>query len=200
MASPISANCRISSRRRSTSRFETPKTALLMYTFSRPVRIGLKPAPRAIKPPTRPRIVIRPSSGLMSPFSIFKSVLLPEPFGPIRPTHSPRRTWRSMSCNAQNSPGRRFRCGSLRPSSSVPISRTPYHMACLRLRQNFLETCETSIKHSSGIGRRLLTEGRGAARLSSEKGASRRSCEPRDAAWLFGTEPGRAKIRSGTGR
>jgi hypothetical protein len=43
---------------------------------SRPVKIGLNPAPSAISAPTLPRIVIDPASGLINPFSIFNSVVL----------------------------------------------------------------------------------------------------------------------------
>jgi hypothetical protein len=54
---------------------------------SRPVKIGLNPAPSAISAPTLPRIVIDPASGLISPFSIFKSVVFPAPLCPISPKH-----------------------------------------------------------------------------------------------------------------
>jgi hypothetical protein len=51
----------------------------------RPVKIGLNPAPSAISAPTRPRIVIVPRSGLMSPFSIFNSVMLIRAFRGVSP-------------------------------------------------------------------------------------------------------------------
>src|SRR6185437_9271739 len=75
--------------------------------FSRPLKIGLNPAPNAIKAPTRPRIVMRPLSGLIKPLSIFNSVVLPAPLWPINPKHSPRLSSKETSFTAQNSSGRR---------------------------------------------------------------------------------------------
>jgi len=77
---------------------------------SRPVRIGLNPAPSAIRAPILPRMVILPESGLINPLSIFKSVVFPAPLCPMSPRHSPRRNSKDTSCTAQNS--------SLRRSSS----------------------------------------------------------------------------------
>jgi hypothetical protein len=50
--------------------------------------------------------VIDPASGLISPLSIFNSVVLPAPLCPISPKHSPRRSSNLTSLTAQNSPSR----------------------------------------------------------------------------------------------
>src|SRR6185295_5225657 len=75
--------------------------------FSRPVRIGLNPAPSAMSAPIRPRISIRPLSGLIRPLSIFRRVVFPAPLRPIKPRHSPRLSSKETSFTAQNSSGRR---------------------------------------------------------------------------------------------
>ena len=54
--------------------------------FSRPVRSGWKPVPTSSSVPTRPRSTMRPAVGLVIRAISFSSVLLPAPFGPIRPT------------------------------------------------------------------------------------------------------------------
>ena len=49
---------------------------------------------------SRPSSAIRPRSGLTAPAMQLKSVVLPDPFGPMIPTSSPAPTVRSMSASA----------------------------------------------------------------------------------------------------
>src|SRR5687768_10554773 len=110
--------------------------------FSRPVRIGLKPAPSAMSAPVLPLSSMRPLSGLVSPFSIFSSVVLPAPFRPMTPRHSPRASSTETLSSAQNSSARSVSL-PLRPINSAAVSLSPYQSERLRSRQNFLETPST---------------------------------------------------------
>jgi len=58
-------------------------------TLSRPLNSGLKPAPSSSKAATRPAHKTRPLVGLRIPVMIWRSVLLPEPFGPSMAKTSP---------------------------------------------------------------------------------------------------------------
>ena len=53
----------------------------------------------------RPPVSAVPAVGLMIPARIRKSVVLPEPFRPTRPTASPRRIWSDTSSSATTSVG-----------------------------------------------------------------------------------------------
>ena len=57
-----------------------------------PVSSGWKPVPTSSSVATRPRSSMRPSVGSVIRASSLSSVLLPAPFGPIRPTTSPGAT------------------------------------------------------------------------------------------------------------
>src|SRR5688572_8980391 len=119
--------------------------------FSRPVRIGLNPAPSEMRAPTRPLSSMRPRSGLISPFSIFNSVVFPAPFRPMRPRHSPRASSTDTPSRAQNSSGRSpFEL--LRPTRSAAVSFNPYHRERFRSRQNFFDTPSTRSSTSALIG------------------------------------------------
>src|SRR4030095_480373 len=107
--------------------------------FSRPVRIGVNPAPSEMSDPTRPLSSMRPRSGLMSPFSIFNSVVFPAPFRPMRPRHSPRASSSDTPSTAQNSSGRRP-LELFRPTRSAAVSFNPYHSERFRSRQYFFDT------------------------------------------------------------
>ena len=109
--------------------------------FSRPVRRGLNPAPSAISAPTRPRIAMRPVSGLISPVNILSSVVFPAPLRPTIPRQSPARSSNETSRNAQNSSLRSptSLTGALNGFRSERMSLTPYHRDRLRLRQNFFD-------------------------------------------------------------
>src|SRR5579871_3913085 len=54
----------------------------------------------------RPSSVIAPSSGLSAPATRLMVVVLPEPFGPMRPTISPRRNSAEKSSTAAMPPKR----------------------------------------------------------------------------------------------
>src|SRR6185436_11519999 len=76
-------------------------------------------------------------------------VVLPAPLCPINPKHSPRLSSKLTSLTAQNSSWRRTPSVPCRlPSNSLPMSRMPYHMDLLRLRQNFLDNPSTFISVS----------------------------------------------------
>ncbi len=72
-------------------------------TFSLPVSSGWKPVPSSSIGQTRPSTLAVPWVGLSTPAMIPSKVLFPEPFGPTRPTASPRPTLNDTSLSAQNS-------------------------------------------------------------------------------------------------
>jgi len=95
---------------------------------SRPVNSGWNPAPRAISAPTRPRIVIDPASGLISPFSIFNSVMLIPAF--------PRRLtlWAAFGSLPERQPRR------LGPSPIMP--NQPQTFPPAQLKRNILKSID----------------------------------------------------------
>jgi len=64
----------------------------LMTTFSRPEISGWKPAPSSMRAETLPSTRSVPEVGLKRPATSLRSVDLPEPFAPMTPNVSPRRT------------------------------------------------------------------------------------------------------------
>ena len=66
-----------------------PRIAPFRYTFSRPVRSGLKPVPTSKSEPNLPRISMRPLVGSVMRERILSRVLLPAPLAPTMPTNSP---------------------------------------------------------------------------------------------------------------
>ena len=83
------------------SRRFIPSSAPFRKTFSRPVSSGWKPVPTSSRLPTRPRIVARPSVGVVMRVRILSSVDLPAPFLPMTPSTSPSRTSNETSRSAQ---------------------------------------------------------------------------------------------------
>ena len=92
MKSSISANSTISSNRSAISRFVSPSITPFMKMFSRPEISGWNPAPSSIRAEIRPRTCSVPVVGLVIPATSFSSVLLPEPFLPMRPIVLPGAT------------------------------------------------------------------------------------------------------------
>ena len=113
-----------------------PMIAALRKRFSRPVSCGWKPAPVAIRPAIRPRVMTVPASGRITPLISLSSVLLPEPLSPIRPTDSPCSTVKDTSLTAVN-----FSVSGSRRMDATAI--------CFRVRWycmvKFLETFSTWI-------------------------------------------------------
>jgi hypothetical protein len=106
----IPENSTISSKRASISALRMPRTAPFRKMFSRPVSSGWNPVPISSSDPTRPRMTARPSVGAVIRDRIFRSVDLPAPFAPTRPSTSPRRSSNDTSSSAQMpSWGRRSR-------------------------------------------------------------------------------------------
>ena len=64
----------------------------LITTFSRPEISGWKPAPSSMRAETLPSTRRVPEVGLKSPATSFSSVDFPDPFAPMTPNVSPRRT------------------------------------------------------------------------------------------------------------
>ena len=85
IACSSSANATISSKRVRISERRSPWIAPFRKTFSRPVKSGWKPAPSSSSEPMRPSALTRPAVGLMIPAISRSSVVLPEPFRPMRP-------------------------------------------------------------------------------------------------------------------
>src|SRR3990172_3423615 len=102
-----------------------------------------------MRPPTLPFIVILPLSGQKIPFNIFKSVLLPHPFGPISPSASPLFSSKETSSTAQNSFFLSNSERELNPTKFLPISCNPYDIECLSDLQYFFETCSALMTTSS---------------------------------------------------
>ena len=69
-----------------------PSMTPLMTTFSRPEISGWKPAPSSMRAETLPSTRREPEVGLKRPATSFSRVDLPEPFAPMTPNVSPRRT------------------------------------------------------------------------------------------------------------
>src|SRR5262245_39555993 len=103
MAFSSSANATISSKRRLISARGRPWMAPFRKTFSRPVKSRWKPAPSSSSDPIRPSLRTRPAVGLMMPAIRRRSVVLPEPLRPMRPTASPRPTCAETSRSAHTS-------------------------------------------------------------------------------------------------
>src|SRR6185436_11190569 len=68
-----------------------------------PVKSMWNPAPSSSNEPMRPSVRMRPAVGLMIPAISLKSVVLPDPLRPMRPTASPRPTSAETSRSAQTS-------------------------------------------------------------------------------------------------
>src|SRR5689334_9581613 len=73
---------------------------------------------RSSSPQRCPSTVTSPASGVLRPSQISMVVVLPAPFGPSKPKHSPRRISRSSPSTATTSPYvfRRLRIWSATPS------------------------------------------------------------------------------------
>ena len=84
-------------------RFDKPRIAPLRYTLSRPESSGWNPAPSSSSAEIFPRVVIVPASGLRILAMHFSSVLLPEPFSPMRPSVTPSGTSKLTSSKARKS-------------------------------------------------------------------------------------------------
>src|SRR5450755_4615635 len=78
------------------------------------MRCGARP------PISAPAKMIDPAVGVSVPESMLKIVLLPEPFGPIRPRISPRSTLNDTLLTAVNPPNRFIRPSTT--STTVPSS------------------------------------------------------------------------------
>src|SRR4051794_22811100 len=93
--------------------------------LSRPESCGWNPVPTSSSEPMRPRYVSWPVVGSVIRERIFRSVLLPAPLWPIRPTASPCRTPSEMSRSAQNSrtpdPERPTACFHQSPAASMML-------------------------------------------------------------------------------
>src|SRR6476620_8157214 len=74
-----------------------------MQTVATPENSGWKPAPISISEPTRPPTASVPVDGAKIPASSFRSVDLPDPFGPTIPNAWPGEMSRSTSRSAQSS-------------------------------------------------------------------------------------------------
>lgn len=70
----------------------SPSMTPLMTTFSRPEISGWKPAPSSMRAETFPSTRSVPEVGLKRPATSLRSVDFPEPFAPMTPNVSPRRT------------------------------------------------------------------------------------------------------------
>src|SRR5439155_6655431 len=70
--------------------------------FSLPVSSTWNPAPNPRSAAMRPRVVTTPSLGRRIPATILSSVVLPDPFGPMRPSVRPSGTSKEMLRSAQN--------------------------------------------------------------------------------------------------
>ena len=86
---------------RSISRRVRPSMTPLMTTFSRPEISGWKPAPSSISAETFPSTRSVPEVGLKRPATSLRSVDFPEPFAPMTPNVSPRRTSNETSESAE---------------------------------------------------------------------------------------------------
>ena len=111
---PIPLNSTISSNFARISRRFMPRIAPFRYVFSRPVSSGWKPVPTSRMLPTRPRIEAVPSVGGVIRVRILRSVDLPEPFLPMKPTTSPSSTLNETSLSAQSSSSEWSTCSSRR--------------------------------------------------------------------------------------
>ncbi len=96
-------NSRISSYFSSTVQRGIPRMAAFKKMFSRPVRSGWNPAPSSRRLETWPRTSARPVVGTIVRARIERSVVLPEPLGPMIPRISPCSTAKSTSFRAQKS-------------------------------------------------------------------------------------------------
>src|SRR5829696_5387912 len=135
MKGSSSAKATMSSKRRSTSTRDNPRIEPLRYTFSRPVSSGWNPAPSSRRAAMRPTVRSRPLVGRRMPAMHFRSVDLPEPLWPSRPTVSPTATSKVTSRSAQKS------TAGLRPRRST---RSLSDEVDSRWRRNRLETASTS--------------------------------------------------------
>ena len=95
-----SANETISSIASRTRARDSPWIEPFRYTFSRPVNSGWNPAPSSSSEATRPPASTRPEVGPMIPETMRRSVVLPEPLRPTRPTASPGSTVSETSRSA----------------------------------------------------------------------------------------------------
>ena len=100
--SPSSAKSRISGSRRRISGPVSPSSAAFMRAFSRPVNSGWKPIPSSRIEATTPCRSTEPEVGCVVPATIFRSVDLPAPFSPIRPSARPRASSKDTSVSAWN--------------------------------------------------------------------------------------------------
>ncbi len=100
---PIPLNSTMSSNFALISRRFMPRIAPFRYVFSRPVSSGWKPVPTSRMLPTRPRIIALPSVGGVIRVSSLRSVDLPAPFLPMKPTTSPSSISKDTSLSAQSS-------------------------------------------------------------------------------------------------
>src|SRR3990167_4618642 len=91
--------------------------------FSRPVRSGWNPAPTDIRGATLPETVTSPWLGYVTDAISLSTVVLPAPFGPNSPTHSPFLMEILILFNAQNSPSESFSLSSLLKISVISSLR-----------------------------------------------------------------------------
>src|SRR5699024_6200582 len=75
-----------------------------------------------------PSTVMRPLFGFSAPVTRLMVVVLPEPFGPIRLTISPRRSVNDMSCTAAMPPKCLFRLETFRMSSLASVDMILNHL------------------------------------------------------------------------
>src|SRR6266542_1230270 len=166
----------MSSNRRSVSRRESPRMEAFRYTFSRPVSSGWKPAARARSAAIRPRVITLPLLGRRMPAMILRSVVLPDPFGPISPSVLPSGTSNETSWSAQRSSARRRKrtTRSLRDvgrsryrrnrllTPSTATAATPKVLVAMRVRESTGED-ETWPARARGSLMRVAVDARPAA-------------------------------------
>src|SRR5947208_1481369 len=76
-------------------------------------------------PPGTPKSATSPSSGRLRPVTMVITVVLPAPFGPRKPTISPRPTWKSTPATASLAPKRLERPFAERTTDASAIMARP---------------------------------------------------------------------------
>src|SRR6476646_9242538 len=119
------------------------------------IRCGGRPAS------SWPSNVIEPAVGGNVPESMLKIVLLPDPFGPIRPTISPRSTLNDTLLTAVNPP-KRFESPLTVSTSDTPLVYCSRDEGALPLPRNRgLPRLRIVNRRKSGKPRLAVGEGRG---------------------------------------
>ena len=89
MNSPMSAKATMASMRERISSRDICTMLPWRYTFSRPVKSGLKPLPSSSSAPSLPFTRMAPEVGLTVPAIICSSVVFPDPLRPTMPSVVP---------------------------------------------------------------------------------------------------------------